>query len=114
MYLLLVSVWFYLQLPSSLLAPLFFADPAGAIVGKACSRNFPQYNPKWYGDKTIAGSAAVFLLTFISITFPCSVLARLRIAATAAVAEGIGGDFDNLAIAIVVLGGWWFCTGGTP
>ena len=31
-YLTLVSAWFYYQLPPSILAPLFFADPAGAVV----------------------------------------------------------------------------------
>ena len=33
-YLALISAWFYLQLPATILAPLFFADPAGAVVGK--------------------------------------------------------------------------------
>ena len=38
-YLLLVSAWFYAELSPLILAPVFFADPAGAVVGKWCSRN---------------------------------------------------------------------------
>ena len=30
----LILARFYLQLPATILAPLFFADPAGAVVGK--------------------------------------------------------------------------------
>ena len=109
-YLLLVSLWFYLRLPIRILAPLFFADPAGAVVGKACSRALgPRLNPTWFQQKTVAGTVAVFALTFASITFDCTTTARLQIAAISAVAEGVGGDFDNLAIAAVVLAGWWLC-----
>ena len=32
-YLCLVSVWFLQQLPAPILAPVFFADPAGAVIG---------------------------------------------------------------------------------
>lgn len=104
-YLGLVSAWFYLQLPASILAPLFFADPAGAVVGKWCSRNL-RSNPRVYLQKTLCGSLAVLLLTFASITFRCSLAARALIAACAAVAEALGGEYDNLAIAVVVLVGW--------
>ena len=107
-YLVLVSAWFGLELPPSVLAPLFFADPAGAVVGKTCSRLLgPSYNPRWYGSKTCAGTVAVFIVTLLTITYEVSTLTQLRIAAAAAVAEGIGGDFDNLAIGAVVLGGWF-------
>jgi dolichol kinase len=106
-YLCLVSAWLFLELPPSVLAPLFFSDPAGAVVGKACSQLLgPSYNPAWYGSKTVAGTAAVFIFTFLSITFDLSTFARLRLSALAAVAEALGGEFDNLAIAAVVLGGW--------
>ena len=94
-------------MPATILAPLFFADPAGAVVGKACSKTLGQrYNPRWYQQKTILGTAAVFTLTYATITFPCTTLARLRIAAFAAAAEGVGGDYDNLALAAVVLISW--------
>jgi hypothetical protein len=106
-YLLLVSTWFWLQLPASILAPLFFADPAGAVVGKALSRRLgPRWNPPWYGPKTVGGSCAVFALTYLSITYECTAPQRACLAAAATVAEAVGGEYDNLAIAVVVLLGW--------
>ena len=107
-YLLLVSAWFWLQLPAPILAPLFFADPAGAVVGKTLSRKFgPRWNPPWCGPKTVAGSCAVFALTYLTIAYECTVIQRAGLAAAATVAEAVGGDYDNLAIAAVVLVGWW-------
>ena len=45
----------------ALLAPLFFADPAGAVVGKFCSRRLGRrLNPAWFQQKTVCGSLAVF------------------------------------------------------
>jgi hypothetical protein len=128
-YLLLVAAWFFAKQPPLLLAPLFFADPAGelsggtwfympglwvsmpekrhvgAVVGKWASRTFPHSNKKWYGDKTVAGSAAVLSVTALSIAFPCTFFERLVIAAAAAAAEAVGGAYDNLAIAAAVAAG---------
>ena len=107
LYLLLVSTWFALQLPALLLAPLFFADPAGAVVGKALSRHLgPRWNPAWVDQKTIGGSCAVFALTWLTITYDCSPLQRCALAALATLAEAVGGEYDNLAIGAVVLFGW--------
>ena len=50
------------MLPPPILAPLFFADPAGAVVGKWATRNLPC-NPRVYQQKTLCGSLAVLLLT---------------------------------------------------
>ena len=106
-YLLLVSVWFWLQLPPLVLAPLFFADPAGAVVGKLLSRHLgPRLNPPWLASKTVGGSCAVFALTWVSITYECTVWERCGLAAAATVAEAVGGEYDNLAIGVVVLSGW--------
>ena len=105
-YLSLVSVWFYLQLPAPILAPVFFADPGGAVVGKLCSHFIPHLNPRWCGRKTVLGSAAVLGLTYVSIAFECSAAARAAIAVLAMLAEAVGGDYDNLALAAVVLAGW--------
>jgi len=105
-YLLLVSAWFYAELSPLILAPVFFADPAGAVVGKWCSRNLAAYNPVCYGSKTVLGSLAVFAVTWLTITYSCSPAARLLIAAAACVAEAVGGEYDNLALAAVVLVGW--------
>ena len=48
-----MSCWFYLQLDPRLLAPVFFADPAGAVVGKTLARHLPALNPTWYQKKTV-------------------------------------------------------------
>ena len=114
-YLLLVSVWFALQLPPPILAPLFFADPAGAVVGKALSRRLgPRLNPAWYDqNSTVFGSLAVFALTWLSISYECTALQRAGLAVAATVAEAVGGEYDNLAIGIVVLLGWLACGAST-
>jgi len=43
-YLIFVSMWFGLKLSPKLLSPLFFSDPAGAIVGKFFSKHFSKLN----------------------------------------------------------------------
>ena len=106
LYLLLVASWFAMQLPIQVLAPVFFADPAGAVVGKYFSRNHPKLNPAWYQKKSVLGSLAVFLFTFATISYPVTLGARLCLAGLALLAEALGGDYDNLALAAVVLGGW--------
>eukprot|EP00928_Gymnodinium_smaydae_P029180 TRINITY_DN22050_c0_g2_i3.p2 TRINITY_DN22050_c0_g2~~TRINITY_DN22050_c0_g2_i3.p2 ORF type:complete len:280 (-),score=39.85 TRINITY_DN22050_c0_g2_i3:999-1802(-) len=109
-YLLIVSLWFALQLPPLVLAPVFFADPAGAVVGKMMSRHAPALNPLWYqrGDikRSVWGSAAVFLTTLATIFYPCNLCERLGIALLAMIAEAFGGKYDNLALAAAVLVGW--------
>ena len=75
-----------------IVAPMFFADPAGAIVGRYCSRHFPQLNAKWIGEKTVMGSVAVFLVTYFTILYEAQVWQRLLIAFAAMVAEAVGGN----------------------
>jgi hypothetical protein len=107
-YLSLVSIWFLLGLPPSLLAPLFFADPAAAIVGKTLTWSPLAFlNPSWYGSKTVVGTLTVFAVTYYTISYDCSEHVRLAIAALAAVGEAIGGDYDNAVIGAVVIGGWF-------
>ena len=55
----------------------------------------------------------MFTFTYASITFEASGWARRAIAATAAVVEALGGEYDNLAIGVVVLIGWQACGGGS-
>jgi hypothetical protein len=105
-YLLIVGLWFYLQLPVRVLAPLFFADPAGAVIGKFCSRRYPQYNPAWYQNKTVAGTLAVFVFAFLSLVVP-TYRSRALVAACCALGEAIGGKtYDNVVIAAVVITSW--------
>ena len=102
-YLILVAVWVYLGWSLRILAPVFFADPAGAVVGKWMTHHFPKDNKKWIGDKTVIGSLAVFLVTFTSLYKPVETLPRVGVSILATLAEAVGGSFDNLMIALVVV-----------
>lgn len=103
LYLILVAVWVYCRLPLRILAPVFLADPAGAVVGKLMSSVFPKDNKRWIGSKTVAGSVAVFAATFISLYAPTEPVPRLVVSALAMLGEAIGGAYDNLVIAMVVV-----------
>jgi hypothetical protein len=103
LYLVLVSCWVYVGLPLRILAPVFLADPAGAVVGKWMSGKFPKENKRWIGNKTITGSLAVFAATFITLYNPTEPIARTSVAALAMVGEALGGAYDNLVIALVVI-----------
>ncbi|EER17903.1 conserved hypothetical protein [Perkinsus marinus ATCC 50983] len=76
-YLLVVGYWYFMEFPIAVLAPIFFADPAGAIVGKWASSQIPNLNPRWIGTKTVLGSAAVLVVAFITLHSPTSFLPRL-------------------------------------
>ena len=102
-YLILVAVWFSLQLPTYVLAPVFFADPAGAVFGKLMTRF--KLNKRWFGDKTVAGTFAVFLVAFWTLAVR-ELAPRVALAALTALVEAIGGRYDNLFIAIVSIFGW--------
>lgn len=101
-YLLVVALWFYMQLPVGVLGPVFFADPAGAVVGRYMSKHHKRINPRWIGDKTVLGSLAVFIATLLSASVH-SQTASLLVAITATLGEAIGGSFDNLLIAVTVI-----------
>lgn len=109
-YCLVAMLWFWLQLPILVLAPMFFADPAGAIVGRYLSglKDKGIYNPIWWQrggtTKTVGGSAAVLVLTMVSFAGPATFLQRLVVGAVAVIAEALGGDFDNLLLVIVIVG----------
>jgi hypothetical protein len=108
-YLLIVVLWFAAQQPTAALAPLFFADPAGAVFGKFASRQ--GFNSLWYQNKTIVGTAAVFLFAYLSLDIP-SVIPRLGVALLCALAEAVGGKtFDNAVIAVPALASWLYYHG---
>lgn len=108
-YLLLVAFWFSALQPVTALAPLFFADPAGAVFGKlASSRGF---NMVWYENKTVVGTLAVFTVAFFCVDVP-ALGARAGVAAACAAAEAFGGrTFDNALIAVPALSSWIFFHG---
>ncbi|CAD7961987.1 unnamed protein product [Amoebophrya sp. A25] len=99
-YLIIVAIFFYLQTPLSIIRPVFFADPCGAVVGKWLSARIR--NPAWIGKKTVGGTLAVFTAGYFSLAFG-SPIERLFIAAVIAFAEGMSAAYDNLFIAAVVL-----------
>ena len=104
-YLLIVGFWFLARQNPAALAPLFFADPAGAVVGKAASAR--GLNVAWWQNKTVAGTLAVFLVAWASLDAPGAPAARLGAAAACAAAEAFGGKtFDNAVIAVPALASW--------
>eukprot|EP00931_Biecheleriopsis_adriatica_P029230 TRINITY_DN17385_c0_g1_i1.p1 TRINITY_DN17385_c0_g1~~TRINITY_DN17385_c0_g1_i1.p1 ORF type:complete len:271 (-),score=36.09 TRINITY_DN17385_c0_g1_i1:171-905(-) len=109
-YMIVAMLWFSLELPIHVLAPMFFADPMGAVVGKYLSGMKDQgiHNPVWWSrggtTKTLGGSAAVLIFTVMTFAGPATLLQRLVVGVAAVLAEAIGGAYDNLLLVIVVVG----------
>ena len=62
-------------------------------------------NRAWWGEKTVMGSAAVLVVTFLTISYPVTLWQRILLAVAAMVAEAVGGAYDNLMLVAVVLAG---------
>ena len=103
-YLIIVVIFFYNQIPLEIIKPVFFADPLGALVGRYLTEN-GYTNPRWIGEKTVGGTSAVFLSTMATLGFG-SWGEKLGLALVVAIAEGVSKDFDNLFIAGIVIGGY--------
>lgn len=108
-YLVIIILWFYAALPPAAMSPMFFADPAGAVVGKFLTQKGVK-NRVWYLNKTVGGSTAVCLVTVVTLiifypSMPAALLAFL--AGAAVLAEALGGQYDNLCLAGVVIGGYY-------
>jgi hypothetical protein len=113
-YLILVMLWFFGELPPVALSPMFFADPAGAVIGKWLTRNYPKENKAWYQKRTVGGSAAVFaftLMTLIVFYPPMSSALRLALCILAVFGEALGGSYDNLLLSASVIGGYCLMAG---
>ncbi|PFH32646.1 phosphatidate cytidylyltransferase [Besnoitia besnoiti] len=93
----LVGLWTLFDLPLATLAPMFYADPSGAVVGRLVESR------KWIGEKTVAGSAAVFVVTFLSAYTVTCLWHRLVLAALCTILEATGGDCDNLLMSLPVI-----------
>ena len=104
-YLIVVVIFFYLQVPLHIIQPVFFADPMGAIVGKGLTslRDFP--NPVWIGKKTVGGTIAVFVVSYLTLTYG-TLQHKILISLIIAFVEGISLDYDNLMITAVVIVGY--------
>jgi len=103
-YLIIVVIFFYNQIPLEIIKPVFFADPLGALVGRYLT-NQGYKNPRWIGEKTVGGTCAVFLSTMATLGFG-TWWEKLGLSVVVAVAEGLSKDFDNLFIAGIVIGGY--------
>lgn len=108
-YLTIVGMWFFSQQPPLALAPLFFADPAGAVFGKFFTKL--GLNAPWYQNKTVVGTVAVMLFAFLSLRVPDS-MCRFGIAVTCALCEAFGGKtYDNAFVAVPTLVSWLYFHG---
>ena len=105
MYLIIVVIFFYTQMPLHVIQPVFFADPMGAIVGKGLTKLVPKYNPQWIGKKTIGGTMAVFIVSMLTLTYGTQ-SQKILIAFLCAIVEAISLDYDNIMIATVVIAGY--------
>ena len=101
LYLATVTAFFWYRMPIELLKPLFFADPMGAVIGSALTK-VGAFNPKWVGKKSVGGSLAVLVSTYVTLIFGGSTK-KLAISTIVALVEGLSGDYDNLFITIVIL-----------
>lgn len=94
----IVSIWAIFEWDFKALTPLFFADPMGAIVGKAIK------TPKWIGEKTVAGSLAVFITAVLTTGYVCpSLRDRILLGGIVTVCEAIGGKYDNATMSIPLI-----------
>ena len=85
----------FYDIPLINFAPLFFADPMGAVVG----RNLKTV--KLVGDKSIAGSLAVAVVAFLTL-HGGSYQERAIKAISLSLVELVTGKLDNLCIGILL------------
>lgn len=103
-YLIIVVIFFYNQIPLEIIKPVFFADPLGALVGRYLTEN-GFTNPRWVGEKTVGGSSAVFIATLATLGYG-SWIEKLVLSVLVTIAEGLSKDYDNLFIAALVIIGY--------
>tara|TARA_Y100000741_G_C18259331_1_gene560060 strand:- start:2580 stop:3167 length:588 start_codon:yes stop_codon:yes gene_type:complete len=84
-----------LSVPYSEISPLFYADPAGAIIGRTIE------SPKIWENKTFAGTGAVFGTAFITTTG--DIPEKLSLSILIAIIELFGGKIDNSLIAFFLI-----------
>ena len=89
----ILSFCIFFNIPIKEMAPLFYADPCGAIIG----RNFPII--KHYGGKTLSGSFAVFSAAYLTLTGTNRIYSAFIIAFL----EGILGKWDNPGIGMFLI-----------
>ena len=77
------------------MAPLFYADPAGAIVGRSFNTT------KIYDEKSIGGTGAVFATA--ALTTDGELEERVMAGSVIALIELFGGKIDNSLIALYLI-----------
>lgn len=90
-YLLFCALTAWCGLPFWTMAPLFYADPAGALVGRSVD------TPKLVGSKSVGGTLAVFAVATCTMFGSSWAMALWHGAALAAL-ELCAGKWDNPAI----------------
>lgn len=104
-YLLLCSLVAYLQIPFWHIAPMFYADPFGAIVGRTTR------SAKLVGSKSVNGTLAVGVVAFLTL-FDTDVRWRLVHAGVIAAIELFCGKWDNPAIGSYLVARHLLASGG--
>ena len=64
-------------------------------------------NPRWVGDKTVGGSLAVFLASYLTLVFG-STFYKLFLSLVITLMEGLTLEFDNLFITATVIAGYLY------
>ena len=68
-------------------------------------------NPRWVGEKTVGGSLAVFLASYLTLVFG-SLYYKLFLSLVITLMEGLTLEFDNLFITATVLAGYLYDASG--
>ena len=95
-YLVFCSLSVFLRIQLVYMAPLFYADPFGAIVGRLTD------SPKLVGSKSVNGTLAVFMVATLSFV-ETSFLTRLVSGGIVAIIELVSGKLDNVLIGMWLL-----------
>ena len=95
-YLTFCSVVTLVGVPFWRIAPLFYADPCGAIVGRTVN------TPKLVGDKSVGGTLSVAAVAALTL-FDAPFWWRLVHGAAIAAIELLAGKWDNPAIGCYLL-----------
>ena len=68
-------------------------------------------NPRWVGEKTVGGSLAVFLASYLTLVFG-SLYYKLFLSLVITLMEGLTLEFDNLFITATVIAGYLYDASG--
>ena len=68
-------------------------------------------NPRWVGEKTVGGSLAVFLASYLTLVFG-SLYYKLFLSLVVTLMEGLTLEFDNLFITATVIAGYLYDASG--